>query len=305
LVALLVGTLAFASVANATSITGLAIFNDPSIENLVSDDSVETIVKGTNPITGLPNVGLGLEVGDTVQGIFNINSMTTAFTNVEPVGTNGNNELTGIFSTLVLDRIPTANGYTYIFGPDPAWSAAPADLLGKAMVIFYEDTTPDFTKTGGPASVDITNATNGNYFWALGMMGTMDTQTWVTDLGEAWKTADNTQDPPIPGVDIGSATFALNRIGSGLISGAGDKWILDKRTSPFDANQGVDVTGSTEFWANITTAPPGFTVPAWPIGDETNFFVNPLRVIPLPAAAWMGLAMLGALGVGRRLRRRS
>lgn len=268
--------------------------------NIVSDDSVEFLIQNDGNNT--------LDVGDAIRGIVNMNSLQNLKVGLVDLGADGNSEFSGLFQTLVIGKkfVGTdINGnslYNFSFGPDPAFAEANSLGLTGAMVLMYEDISPDFTVNQGIAG-DIANATNGFYYWALGMNGTFGlgpdgiaaSGDEHTDLDEAW-IATNTLDtvPTVPQVNIGTANLALNRIfGAG---GLGDSLALALQASAFGSNGGVEFTGSAEFQTTISGS-------NWPIADEAEITFQ--VIVPLPAAAWAGIAMLGLIGAGRKLRRRS
>ena len=324
--------LASATSANAANITSLIEF-DPTgnTTNQISDDSVENITTFTG----------SLKVGDVIEGILNITAVGELgnLTNVGGfgVGATGNNELTAIFRTVVhrinflhagTDGFSTLNGdvdpggpvhidaddiYRVSFKPDDTWAAAAA--LGVAggvgtgtgaMVIFFEDPTPDYTKSGPPA-VDVLTANDGFYFWSLGMNTALGAAADSNAAGEGWVATTRLTLPPANN-QIGTAVYSLNRVFSSLahngatpIPGIGEQYILDLQEGAFSAAgvKDVEVLGTTTFNSQVGNAS------GWNINNQAEFFVIPLSTIPLPAAAWMGMALLGALGIGRRLRRRT
>jgi hypothetical protein len=321
------GFLAFSASAEAGSIISLFHGNDSgTILNTISDDSVENIIQR--------DVGnSSLDVGDSVRGILNINTVKSQVSTPVSVGAGtSNNELTAIFQTIVLAKIPTVGKpgrYTYIFGPDPFFAEAgalglKASAIGDAgaMVLFYEDTTPDYNSTGVPSTAsDEATAKNGTYWAAFGATGafwgangTWDTpnlsgalldDVFINSAGESWQTADDTWDPPLTSGTIGTADFALNRLYSGVMTGTLDSMNLNTVFNPFSVPffgpvyTETEIIGDTQFFGNSING----VVQPWAVTNETNFKLAP--IVPLPAAAWMGLALLGALGVGRRFRRRS
>lgn len=321
--------LATAASANAANITSLIAF-DPTgnTRNQISDDSVENLFNFTGT----------LKVGDVIEGILNITAVgdENALTNVggHGGGATGNNELTGIFRTVVKKITFASNGldgvngtaddmYYVAFGPDDTWAAAAAlGVAGGAgtgtgaMVIFFEDASPDYTKTGPPAT-DIATANDGLYFWALGFNTALPTDgagnvtANANSASEGW-VATTRLTLPASGNQIGTAIYSLNRVfstnapnGATPIPGIGENYILALQEGAFSPSgtADVEVIGTTSFNSQINQLIPGGT--GWAVNDQAEFFIIPLSVIPLPAAAWMGMALLGVLGIGRKLRRRT
>lgn len=310
------GLFAFAGVAQAASIQQMADASTGpfgAATNFMSDDSQEALI---NRVGGASTV----DVGDSLRGIIRVRTFKTPLVDYDLGGASGNNELTAIFQTLVLGKTETSPGsgvYQFVFGPDPAFGEAAALGIAAstaggagAIALFFEDATPDFTKSNGPlpGSADYTNATDGTFFWALGFLGDFfggngvwdggtGDDTIITSNDEAWIAVAS--DPTPASGQIGSAYYALNRVLGASTAGSADNWVLEVLFG--DSTNGYtegEVTGTTDFYANTPAA-------AWPISDNAEFGFNPLLIVPVPAAAWMGFALLGLLGLGRRFRRRS
>jgi len=286
------GVLALASTSQAATITQIIQGNSGGQLNTASDDSVEVIIDRNSNGT--------LDVGDSLRGIFRILTLEPGLpgdggSTILGGGTS-NNEWTGIFQTEVVRKVDNGDGtYGFYFGPDSTFSEANT-LLGAgsgAMALFYEQgPTHDYSTTGGPFSSDITHATNGDFFWALGFNGTVGANG-LTNLDEGWfseETLDSIPGGVVP-VGIGLANFALNRVGA--VAGNGTGISITLQPSIFGSNQGVEFSGSSEF----QSVPGG----NWPISDELE--LNFIAFVPVPGAAWMGLALLGGL-LGVRIRRR-
>lgn len=313
---------AFASNAEAANITSLIDF-DPTGDttNQISDDSVENIIN----VVGSP---LTLDVGDFVEGILNITALGDEDNTLKTIGSGtSNNELTAIFRTKVIKKTFSNAGldgivgtpddqYTIAFGPDDTWAAAAAlGVAGGAgtgtgaMVIFFEDSAQNFTKSG-PTGTDWANASDGKYFWALGFNTAVPAgANFNATTGEGW-VATSRDTVPSTNIQIGTAVYALNRVfstnapsGTTPIPGIGEGYVLALQAGQFsdavDGSDYVEIRGSTSFNAQLGSSS------GWNVNNQAEFFIVPLSVVPLPAAAWAGLALLGALGIGRRLRRRS
>lgn len=310
------GLLAFAGSAQAANVTSLIDF-DPtgSTTNQVSDDSVENILNFTG----------ALKVGDIIEGVLNITALGNTANTLKTIGSGtSNNELTAIFRTVVHQVTFSNNGvdgtfgtgddiYTVSFVPDDTWAfAASLGVAGGAgtgtgaMVIFFEDTAQNFTKSG-PTATDIANATDGKYFWSLGMNTAVAAGDNFNSAGEGWLATTRLTLPPANN-QIGTAVYSLNRVFSTLpasgttpIPGIGDGYELALQEGAFSASgvKDVEVLGTTTFNSQLGSSS------GWNVNNQAEFFVVPLSVVPVPAAAWMGMALLGALGLGRRLRRRS
>jgi len=321
--------LATAASANAANITSLIDFDPTGFTvNQISDDSVENIL----------NFSGTLQVGDIIEGVLNITAVGDVSNTLKTVGEGtANNELTGIFRTVVKRITFAGNGpdgtfgtpddlYYVAFGPDDTWSAAAAlGVAGGAgtgtgaMVIFFEDSSQNFTKSGPPAT-DVANASDGKFFWALGFNTALPTDVAgdVTansnSASEGWL-ATTRLTLPANNNQIGTAVYSLNRVfstnapnGATPIPGIGENYILGLQegwASPSGVAD-VEVIGTTSFNSQISQIDPNNpNGSGWAVNDQSEFFILPLSVIPLPAAAWMGMALLGVLGIGRKLRRRT
>lgn len=294
---------AFATAADAKSIKQLTAAG--GAVNSASDDSWEYIIQRDNNNT--------LDVGDSLAGIFNLNFYGEDGKQ-EAIGPGTeNNQWSGVFQTIVVDKkylYTSSSGdfYAFSFAPDPgsAWAAS----APGAMVLMYEDSTKTFTFDNGPlVSTDWDNATDGDFFWALGFAGTWtggtndnNPENDLSDLDEGWIAEPILDTVPVAlGNLFGSAQFALNRVyGFAGGPGTGEGWDLGTRPHFLGGTY-----QETEFKGIVQVKTPVSTGAAWPIEDDLTrlaFTVN--RIVPVPAAAWMGLALLGALGIGRRLRRR-
>jgi hypothetical protein len=177
------------------------------------------------------------------------------------------------------------------------------------MVLFFEDSTPDFSASG-TLLTDVANAIDGKFFWAMGFTSDLPTDDYINEAtGEFWSgtfKTDNLANPFYQNQPINSANFAMNRVfstktanNSDPIPGLGDGWVLDLRQS--SEYSGV---GKTVEFTGFTTPTLQNNNQTWPARDAAQFNFNPVSLVPVPAAAWMGLALLGALGLGRRLRRK-
>jgi hypothetical protein len=105
-----IGFLAFGPTAEAASVNSLIqSLVTPHSEGVMIDDSLETLIVDN----GTPGV---LDVGDVLFGVFNINLLgqSQPTTNTTGIGTYGistpNNELTGVFQIVLLDKYSLSNG---------------------------------------------------------------------------------------------------------------------------------------------------------------------------------------------------
>lgn len=224
------GLLLAASSAHATSIADTIFTNHL---NQWSDNSAEKI-KVDNSVNGSP-AGI-LDVGDTLRGIFQIETLEDQSGGNPSInyGTAGVNELTGVFEVEVKSLIvqtdpngscggsPTCAGghldgderVSYTFGPNAAFQTQFGGLSGTTMVVFFEDATPDFTRTNPSIAVNEASATADTKVLEIGFTG---------DLDEFW-VSDNTPSNPglakgiAQGTGLGTFSFALGILFNSLFS---------------------------------------------------------------------------------------
>ncbi len=141
-----------------------------------------------------------LDVGDTLRGTFQIGTREDLTPPDDPTvvyGSGGVNELSGIFEIQVTSRILVSNGedglpgtgddrFNYTFGPYAPFQAEFGGASG-AMVVFFEDTTPDYDRTGSIAIAEAT-ATDGTKVVEIGFSG---------DIDETWVSQNTPQDPSL------------------------------------------------------------------------------------------------------------
>lgn len=241
-----------ASAANATNIESV-VFNG---FQLWSDNSAEVLVKGPNN-TDLTKAGI-LEVGDQLQGIFQIGTFEKAPSTVV-IGANGINELTGIFNVEVTSVGGVPNAYTFGFGPT-TYNTGPVGslniLTGNNVVAFYQDPSLDYDRQGTSITASVTSATNGSPFLTLGFVGsnTFWTATAVTNniiavgatpapgAGGTYNLGLNISQN-YSGLTFGKVPFFLGLVdfaGSGSLLGTGGV------TTPFQSFDNVDFTTNVQ-----------------------------------------------------------
>lgn len=182
--------------AHATSIADTIYINEL---NQWSDNSAERIGVD-HSVNGSPT-GV-LDVGDTLRGIFQIETLEDQSGGNPSInyGSAGVHELSGIFEVevkaiqVVSDPNNSCGGVSgctggahkldgdervnYVFGPNAAFQSQFGGLSGSTMVVFFEDATPDFTRTGTVAAGEA-SATDGTKVVELGFSGDAD-EYWVS-----------------------------------------------------------------------------------------------------------------------------
>lgn len=136
------------------------------------------------------------------------------------------------------------------------------------------------------------SAKNGTDFGTFAL----DVTYSVANASQGW-TADD------PGMMIGSlvamnTTAAANTLG--VVNGSSeDLYTLSDGSGTFRfLTDGHRLPGDADSWVGR-----GWVSNNADIRGSTNDFLFTANVVPLPPAAWAGLAMLGGLGVARRLRK--
>jgi hypothetical protein len=141
----------------------------------LSDNSAEVLINGANS-TGATTV----DVGDTLFGIFDIQTIEQGASTHDLGGASGNDELTGVFAIKVLTKDTLGqNGCTsnfcFTFGVSDALISALGGVTlstftGDAgtLVGLYTDTTPDFIRQGCTLAGCTATATNDSLYMTLG-----------------------------------------------------------------------------------------------------------------------------------------
>jgi hypothetical protein len=275
--------LSFAAVANASTVNDLinwptqkdVIFSDENRERILVDDGTLGVI----------------DVGDVIEGILAIDQLfTVPFPAGTPVTASslensaGNSEIGGYFQVVVTSKvliapatITTPAQYAFTFG---------STAVDGAIIYLYEDTTAAFSShydlDSGIAS-SIASVTDGEFFASLG-------------LGSAGNFYIGQGSDTIPTgsavARVGDVFFALDRISAGVHGDAlgADALVLD--TLSFLGGAG-EVIGASEIGPKIPGSP-------WSLASNTQVS---MRVIPVPAAVWGGMALLGGMGIVRRVRR--
>jgi hypothetical protein len=251
---------------------------------LLSDNSAEVLINATGG-------GTILDVGDTLFGIFNIqtdekNGVTHTF------GVAGVDEFSGIFAIKVVSKT-TFNGgscltaYCFTFGASDALlsvlgNQTLASVYGAGtLVAMFDDASVDYTRENCTLSGCVNTAKDGNLFWTLGF-----------GANGYWTAGASTDDIavvgaiPAPG-NGGVFNSALNILNnaSGLNFG--------KVTCGFPVSVQVDVCGSGSLLGTGGVSTPFDSF------DNVDFTVN--LAVPEPTSiALIGLALLGLAGTSRR-----
>jgi hypothetical protein len=251
-----------------------------------------------------------LDVGDTLRGTFDIQTIEdlSGGGGSTQYGTGGVNELSGIFEIEVasisvtsdpnnscggvascaggtLDGDETAN---YTFTSNAAFQAE-FGLSGTTMVVFFEDSVPDYDRTGTVANAEAT-ATDGTQVVEIGFSGDVD-EFWVA----TGVPTDTTLAASVPaGTGLGGFNFALGFLSNSLFGG----WLqvttgcpILPATCPGDAL--VDIRGQ------------GGILGTQGASTDYDVFNNVDLVFqPIPEPGTLGMLGIGLLGLGLFLRTR-
>jgi hypothetical protein len=307
----LVLAVGFATTAEAASVNSVIVQDQISI-NTADDASAEYISNGGTGTNDYDTTRT-LSVGDVIRGSFNISRINSSSTNV---GVNGVNEWSGAFSIKVksiteVDSTPDGNvaeqDWTIVFEADDNFddwlnsiqSGKGANMQRGTMIRMWEDTSPDFDiqALAGDANAEnadahVLTAMDGAWYWDFGFG--QNGSLWIATLSALVAPADTTAALAVspanfelsllnkaPGTTVGIKTGAVLGAFGNMVDVAGNTSIL-----------GAGFNGATVI-ANEETA--GFHA-----RDKASFqFV----AVPVPQAVWLGLALMGFIGV-RNVRRR-
>jgi hypothetical protein len=299
-----------AGMASATRVEELIAFD--GTQNTISDENREFVIeRAGSPLT--------LDVGDSVRGIIGFNTITNSTSGLVAIGgvgaaNTGNNELTGVFQLFVIGKVLADNpgtpfpDFVFEFAPDPTFAealalgtaAAAVGLPGSTAILWEQDTAAgnNFTPDGVGVAAATATATDGSLFWNLGFTGPLVASPngvgapEMSAAGEAWVGYGADTITALAGSTIGSSNFYVSRVAP---TGIGGGWQLLPRPGHFGLGA-VEITGNSNIRGLGTVIGPDSFV------QETDSTIQ-FNVIPLPAAAWSGLALLGAMGLNK-LRRR-
>lgn len=327
-----VAVLAFAVTAKASTVNEL-IYQDSTTVNTASDESAEYVAlsgadtsgsylnRAVTPATvtngdGTKTTTVTISKGDILRGAIDMNTLTNSVTGSSDVGASGNDAWQAVFSTKIVDIVDVDGNGTLdlVLGADPDFgnwlselhttygqtdSTVSNPLVSGTVARFFTESLgagndADFTSSGGTADSHVATATDGTFYWDLGFGSAND----------LWVAFDAVTTVPLvdhdfitsSGFSLSNANFTLslmqNGAGVGIVQHAVGPNPLGLATSTL-----VDFSGSVSVRGVGSSYAAGFHAT-----DNAQFdFV----AAPTPSAVWLGLAMMGLLGVGRSRRRKS
>jgi PEP-CTERM motif-containing protein len=294
------------SSANALTVRQALFFDE---QNLLSDNSAEYLLN--NQGGGVFTTDDGdtvLAIGDRLRGGFEIATIegtTSGGKNVMGAGTL-NSEWSGIFEIEAATKVwkdagpdgigtalaPNADdNYTFSFIPTNSPFMTPYGA--NAMIAFFDDTTPDYTRFGAmpddPFNTPVGNpgdisemallstadGTGATFFWSLGFLGV---------AGEGWTAV-------APG-DVSLGFLAGN---AGLFN-AGMNLILNPSNVPLDPVTTAFGFADMALSGNIVGV--GAANTPFDVFDDFDITIKP---VPEPATMFLlGSGLLGLAGFGRK-----
>jgi hypothetical protein len=250
----------------------------------LSDNSAEILINGPTS-TGATT----LDVGDRLRGVLSIQTVEQG-TTTRPVGTAGNNELSAIFDIEVASKSCSVSGCSFTFKPTATFQTEVSGLgfanpSSNAMIAFFEDSTPDFTR-GGTVAAGEASAKDGSKFWLFGM---------DTSVGDFWNATAISDDLALLNSGLFAPTTPVGSFQTGLSlldNPSGLVLTSVSCTNLFTLTSGSHTGGCAEGGLSVKS---GGDFDMW---DDVNITVN---VVPEPATiGFLGLALAGMGFVSRR-----
>jgi hypothetical protein len=310
-----VAVFAMASTAKAVPINHIVadiLLSQGGTGTVLMDDEDRSVVYSADATLG---------VGDVIRAPFSIAVMQPGnHTAIEFT------EITGIFHGVVTGVVVDGGGNTVVsLAPDAAFGTYAGDHAGAApppnaaygagaMLAIYQDTASNADGDGvapggagalgstGPAETDIATYTDGTLWGVFGIPAGSPGFYTITikaasGVGTSLLAAAAKPALTTIGASFADVSFALDRLALGLPANSVN---MNK-----DAGTGTDIVGNGGLWGADGNLAVGGIQPFaghWAVGSDAKISFN-ATIIPLPAAVYPGMLLLGALGVFKARRK--
>ena len=248
--------------------------------NQLSDNSAEFLNLN-------PGGGTILDVGDTLRGIFDVETVEDiggGGGGTNSIGSGAVNELTGLFETEVKTKTSIGGGlFNFTFGPTAAFEA----IFGVgALVAWFEDPAQDFNRVTSIAAGEA-SATGGTHVATTG---------FGLDADEFWSASGAPDDVSLAGgvpAPFNAGSFAIQMsVLSGTLFAS-----IDQVTG---INAGGD--GEIDIIASGSILGIGGVSTGFDVFDNVDFVFQPASPVAEPAT--IGLLGAGLIGLGATALRR-